>query len=266
MSYNINGGSVRKRKVKLKYKNIFLFMISFLFLIFVFLKIGIYMEEKNEMVKIITDLSLLNATYHKRNDSESTYIRPPENLNDIYYQYIVKDFMEVDMTPFLSKNKDTRGFLSIEGTSFSYPFVLEKENDFYKTHSYYQTKHPTGWLHIHKDCDLSRFQNVVFYADGNRARDVFQLSDIFDSSFLKKQNLIYLSTNQNNSLWKPFSIYIASSIPSTFSTPYLLSKRSLVPFSIHVDENDIFLSIITRYKKNEFLILHAKLVKKMIRE
>lgn len=268
MRYNIDGGSMKKRKVKIKYKNVFLFFFLTILLtifLFFFLITVFYMREKNDMTKILTDLSLIDCVYHRKNDQFSTYVRPPENMEDSYYNYIMKDFIEVDLSPLTSKNRDTKGYIQIEGTSFSYPFVLEKEKGYYQNHSYYNKENAAGWLYIKEDSTLDSFQNTVLYADGKDGDEVFSLKPLLEKGWSKENYLVKISTAKTNSLWKPFSIYIASTTNNLLEEPYLLSKRSLSSFATTVSKEDIILTIITRHHKNQLLIMHAKLVKKMKR-
>ena len=224
------------------------------------------MNEENEINKIETDLSLMDMIHNKKEDSKDTYVRPPENEIDSYYQYIIKDFMEVDFDSLLTKNKDTKGYIQIEGTTFSYPFVLEKEKNFYKTHSYYHRENKVGWLSIRNEKNLDTFDNIVFYADGERADRLFDLSFAFEKKWLKEDNLVRLSTEKTNSLWKPFSIYLAKDTTYHFENPFTLSKRSIFNFSTYLTKEDSILTILVRYKKKEIIVLHAKLIKKMRRE
>lgn len=266
MRYNKSGGSMKK--VCVQNKNIFflILFVIFTFLLFFFLSSFIsYQNKKNDMAKLLLDLSLMEATSHKKNDLESTYVHPSENLKDPYYTYILKDFLEADMGAFLSKNKDTKGYIQIEGTSFSYPFVSFQKG-FYKTHSYYQKENDVGWLYMDEKSNLDTFSSLVLYADGKKGDSVFSLKEVLQKKFLKENNLVKLSTEKTNSLWKPFSVYIAKEPSSFKENPYTLLLRSSFPFSVDVDEKDTVLTIVTRFSKNKVLVFHAKLVKKMERE
>lgn len=268
MRYNIDGGSMKKKKVRIKYKKVFLFFFFMLLgigFLSVLVKTIFYMREKNDMTKILTDLSLMDCVHHKKNDQLETYVNPPENTEDSYYTYIMKDFMEADLSMLFSKNKDTKGYIQIEGTPFSYPFVLEREKGYYQNHSYYKKENAVGWLYIKDKNTLDTFQNTILYADGKKADEVFLLTPLLKKQWAKEDYLVKISTDKTNSLWKPFSIYIASDTNDRFEDPYLLSKRSLSSFATTVNKEDIILTIITRYHTKQVLIMHAKLVKKMKR-
>lgn len=264
--YNKNGDTMKKKKVRIRYKNVFLFLLLFLlffFLILFLLSYISYIGEKNEVTKIMTDLSLTDFLHHKKSDRENILVDPTEKK--LYFSAILKDYMEVDMYPLLLKNKDTKGYILIEGTSFAFPFVMDKDH-FYQKHSYYQTKNRIGWLYLDKKANLDTFQNMVLYADGKWADEFFSLSKTLDISWSQQNYFVYLSTSQTNSLWKPFGIYFINESSSFFNEDISFSKKSFVPFSTSVKKDDVILSIVTRFSSSQMLVLRAKLIKKMERE
>ena len=90
----------------------------------------------------------------------------------------------------------------------------------------------------------------------------------------KNKHLIYTSTENQNSIWQIFSIYI---IPTTddyltinFENNFSdftkkITNRSIYNFNVSLSDNDKILTLSTCYNKDKKLVLHAKLVKFQLR-
>ena len=84
-----------------------------------------------------------------------------------------------------------------------------------------------------------------------------------------------MPTESENTLWQVFSIYRVSTtndyIKTTFSSnedfinwSSILIDRSAYNFNTYINENDTILTLSTCYNNNEKVVLHAKLIKKVI--
>lgn len=265
MRYNKYGDTMKKRLEKMDYRKVAILLFCVLFFLCFFYFLFSYktrIEEKNEFNKILTELSLMDFLHHQNDKNQTENSKKEELEKDAF---LLKDFKEVEINMLLPKNEDTKGYIQVEGTSFSYPFVSFK-NGFYQNHSYYQKENQIGWVYISQEANMENLQNMVFYADGKRAKEYFSISEVLEETWKKNNPAIFVSTSKTNSIWKPFSVYIQKGFPNTKENAEVFAKKSIIPFSVKVGSKDTILSIISRHSSDEMLILHAKLMKKMNRE
>ena len=212
-------------------------------------------------------------------DNSKTEIIKQENINkdDPYYDFIKMNLIDVDFTELKRKNKDTVGWLQVNGTNINYPFVQTSNNNFYLNHSFNKTINGAGWVFLDYRNNINNLdKNTIIYAHGRLNNTMFgTLRTILKSDWVNNTNnhVIRISTEGENSLWQVFSVY---KIPNT--SDYLdinfsnndfkkftekLIKRSSYNFNTMVDENDKILTLSTCYDDNNKVVLHAKLIKKM---
>ena len=89
-------------------------------------------------------------------------------------------------------------------------------------------------------------------------------------------HIIKLSTETENTLWQVFSVYHIKTENYYITTNFkndeefqkfidTISSRSKLKFDATVDVNDTILTLSTCYKTDEKVVLHAKLIKKEVR-
>ena len=123
-------------------------------------------------------------------------------------------------------------------------------------------------------------KNTIIYAHGRLNGTMFgSLKNIFNSDWFNDINnhVVKLSTESENTLWQVFSVY---HIPTTsdylqvkFSndTDFLdfinmLKSRSQYDFNVEFSAEDKILTLSTCYNDEERVVLHAKLIKREVRE
>ena len=125
--------------------------------------------------------------------------------------------------------------------------------------------------------NLSR--NTVIYGHGRLNTTMFgSLKNILTSDWLdnKDNYVVKLSTPLENTLWQVFSVYNIKSENYYITTDFrdddefktfidTISKRSKLKFDASVDVNDIILTLSTCRAGDEKVVLHAKLIKKEVR-
>ena len=151
---------------KIKWKNVLL--ISFMFLCISLLVISI-----NEGISWYKDNKKINSQVDDLiNKTNITVV--PDNLNteiinqseidefDPYWDYIKMNLINVDFSELLSENKDTVGWIQINGTNINYPIVQTSDNDYYLTHAFDKSWNSAGWVFMDYRNDSEDFdKNIV---------------------------------------------------------------------------------------------------------
>lgn len=224
-----------------------------------------------------------NVVIEEVEDTEQTeIINPPKEESDAnpYWDYIKMSLINVDFSNLLSINKDTKGWLQVNGTNINYPFVQASDNDYYLTRDFNGNKNSAGWVYLDYRNNIDELdQNTIIYAHGRLNGTMFgSLKNIFDSNWFDNtdNHVIKLSTATENTLWQVFSVY---HIPTTSDYLYtnfataeefmdfvtMLKSRSQYDFNVEFNENDKILTLSTCYNSEERVVLHAKLIKKEVR-
>ena len=122
-------------------------------------------------------------------------------------------------------------------------------------------------------------KNTIIYAHGRLDNTMFgSLKNILTSGWLNNKNnyIVKLSTEYENNLWQVFSVYKIKTTNDYLQISFIsnesfleftdkLIKRSDFNFNTKVNENDKILTLSTCYNEKEKVVLHAKLIKRVIK-
>ena len=265
-------------------------LIAFLFML-VFIGVGVFsgvkvlawkMDSDNTyaQIEMIND----NVVIEEVEDTESTeIINPPEEENTAnpYWDYIKMNLINVDFTNLLSINSDTKGWIQVNGTNINYPFVQTIDNEYYLKRDFNKKNNSAGWVYIDYRNDVENFdRNTILYAHGRLNGTMFgSLKNIFESDWFDDVNnhVIKLSTLTENTLWQVFSVYHIPTTSDYLQTEFssnedflefvnMLEERSQYEFNVEFNESDKILTLSTCYNDQERVVLHAKLIKREVRE
>ena len=265
-------------------------LIAFLFML-VFIGVGVFsgvkvlawkMDSDNTyaQIEMIND----NVVIEEVEDTESTeIINPPEEENTAnpYWDYIKMNLINVDFTNLLSINSDTKGWIQVNGTNINYPFVQTIDNEYYLKRDFNKKSNSAGWVYMDYRNDVENFdRNTILYAHGRLNGTMFgSLKNIFDSDWFDDVNnhVIKLSTLTENTLWQVFSVYHIPTTSDYLQTEFssnedflefvnMLEERSQYVFNVEFNESDKILTLSTCYNDQERVVLHAKLIKREVRE
>ena len=265
-------------------------LIAFLFML-VFIGVGVFsgvkvlawkMDSDNTyaQIEMIND----NVVIEEVEDTESTeIINPPEEENTAnpYWDYIKMNLINVDFTNLLSINSDTKGWIQVNGTNINYPFVQTIDNEYYLKRDFNKKNNSAGWVYIDYRNDVENFdRNTILYAHGRLNGTMFgSLKNIFESDWVDDVNnhVIKLSTLTENTLWQVFSVYHIPTTSDYLQTEFssnedflefvnMLEERSQYEFNVEFNESDKILTLSTCYNDQERVVLHAKLIKREVRE
>ena len=279
----LEGCDILKRKIRIKLKNVFLALfILILITTLIISSINIIkwlIDSKNtkEEIEIINDeVNVIEVEDSAETEIINTETEKIEKENP-YWDYIKMDLINVDFNELKQKNSETAGWLQVGGTNINYPFVQAKNNDFYLTHSFDKSYNKSGWVFMDYRNNKKEFnKNTIIYAHGRMNNTMFgSLRKVLTNGWLDNNNnhIIKLSTEQENTLWQVFSVYV---IPTTndyiqvnFSDnqEFLefgnkLLNRSEFNFKTNINKDDKILTLSTCYNDEKKTVLHAKLIKR----
>ena len=200
-----------------------------------------------------------------------------QKKESIYWSYIKMNMITVDFTDLIKQNKDTKGWIQVNGTNINYPFVQSNDNAYYLNHSFNKKKNEAGWVFLDYGNNINNLdKNTIIYAHGRNDRTMFgSLRFILNNGWINNKNnfVIKISTEKENSMWQIVSAY---HIPVT--SDYLITNftdnndfmefanmiidRSMYDFDTKINENDYLLTLSTCYNKTDRMVIHAKLIKK----
>ena len=203
-----------------------------------------------------------------------------QKKESIYWSYIKMNMITVDFTDLIKQNKDTKGWIQVNGTNINYPFVQSNDNAYYLNHSFNKKKNEAGWVFLDYRNDINNLsKNNIIYAHSRLDKTMFgSLKNILSNNWYKNtdNHIIKLSTEKENTLWQVFSVYHIKTENYYITTDFkndeefqkfinTISSRSKLKFDATVDVNDTILTLSTCYKTDEKVVLHAKLIKKEVR-
>ena len=199
-----------------------------------------------------------------------------QKKESIYWSYIKMNMITVDFTDLIKQNKDTKGWIQVNGTNINYPFVQSNDNAYYLNHSFNKKKNEAGWVFLDYRNDINNLsKNNIIYAHSRLDKTMFgSLKNITKSSWFNNTNnyVIKIATEKSNTLWEVFSVY---HIPTT--SDYLqisfnsdeefldfankLKERSYHKFNTNIYKTDKIITLSTCFNDNEKVVMHARLIK-----
>ncbi|MCH5167728.1 MAG: class B sortase [Erysipelotrichales bacterium] len=236
--------------------------------------------DNNNTNKVIDNLSNIVDVDKSAGEAELIEQETKISKDDPYWDYIKMDLINVDFQDLKKQNKETVGWIQVNGTNINYPFVQTTDNDFYLNHSFDRKYNGAGWVFMDYRNDISNLdKNTILYAHSRLNKTMFgSLKNIFTSGWLNNKDnyVIKLSTEYENTLWQVFSVY---RIPSTndyirvvfnddnqfIEWTNMILKRSSHNFKTTVSKNDHILTLSTCGDNDTKVVLHAKLIKKETR-
>lgn len=272
----------KKRKRKIKKSIIILaiwILLFFCLTIYGLIKIILWFKDSQEIKRQIDDINDSIEVIELDNKESTEIINPPENKEDIYWDYTKLSLIDVNFKELLEKNSDTVGWLKIEGTNVNYPIVQTTDNSYYLTRDFNKKKNKGGWIFLDYRNNINNLNNnTIIYGHGLLNKAMFgSLKNTLKSTWYKNtdNHIIRLSTPTENTMWQIFSIYTISvtsdylQINFSSDIEYLrfltkLKKRSTNKFNTTINERDIILTLSTCDNNIGRLVIHAKLIKKEV--
>lgn len=222
-------------------------------------------EEINKTVKI-----------EEVNEENSNEVNPPEEKESDYWYYVKMPLINVNFNELLEKNKDTIGWIKVNGTNINYPIVQTDDNDYYLTHSYDKKYNDAGWIFMDYRNNIDNLSNnTIIYGHSRLDKSMFgSLKNITKSDWYKNKDnyIIKLSTPNKNTMWQVFSVYKIPTETYYITTDFndnneyqtfidTISKRSIYEFNATPNVKDKILTLSTCADGDKKVVMHAKLIK-----
>lgn len=251
---------------KIKYKIMALVSLNIFLLGYMnYLKVDIDDERNKEVMEEVEDDLLVNK--------EIYLINPPEDDAN-YWDFVNSEPLNVNFEDLMLHNKETVGWLKVEGTSINYPIVQTNNNSFYLTHSFDKTKNEAGWVFSDYRNNLDNLNNnTIIY--GHRRLDMSMfgsLINVLKKDYLQdiSKHFIRLATPNSNMVWQVVSVYTIPKESYYLKTYFMdedyeeflntILKRSIYNFKTKLDKDDKILTLSTCQNNNgDRIVLHAKL-------
>lgn len=269
---------MRKNKLK-KILPIIIIFICFIFASYSYYKIikwNIDNKKIDDIVKKIEEEQIIEEV----EDNENTIIvnPPEENIkkDNPYWDYMKMNLIDVDLTNLKEKNQDVVGWIKVNGTNINYPFVQTTNNNYYLSKDINKNSNSAGWVFMDYRNNINTLdKNTILYAHSRVNGTMFgSLKNIMNNDWYnnKLNHVIKLSTENVNTLWQVFSVYITSvtndylqidfnSDESYYDFLKELQEKSAYTFDVSLNHLDKILTLSTCFKENERVVMHAKLIK-----
>ena len=236
----------------------------------------VFTISSNKIKKISGNISnIADVTEVKESDNSSD--NNIEVVSDDYFKYKDVSMLDVNFNELLKQNKDTKGWIKVEGTNVNYPFVQSADNEYYLKHSYDNTYNKKGWVFLDYRNDMDNLdKNTILYAHGLMNNAMFgSLRRTVKQDWAKNKNnrIIKISTPSSMLLFEVFSSYTIEPesyyITSEFSGDEEFStfidtikSRSFYDYNTSVSIDDKILTLSSCYDNKKRMVLHAKLIAK----
>lgn len=275
---------VIRKKRRIKWKNVFLALFVLICLVglgtslFNIIKWKIEAKTTNNQIetaqKVVKPVEIID------NDKIEIIEQEKVPLDNPYWEYVQMNLIDVDFNDLKNINPSTIGWIQVNGTNINYPFVQTNDNKYYLNHSFNKSKNSAGWVFMDYRNNISVLdKNTIIYAHGRLDNTMFgSLKNILTSGWLNNKNnyIVKLSTEYENNLWQVFSVYKIKTTNDYLQISFIsnesfleftdkLIKRSDFNFNTKVNENDKILTLSTCYNEKEKVVLHAKLIKRVIK-
>lgn len=267
-----------KTVYKIKWKNL-CNLLSIIVVALIILFGSIYLLKDNANYKktedVIKKISKNVKVSNIADDEKTSTIPPDSTLSkfDSYWKYIKLGLIEADMSSLKKINSDSIGFIEVKGTDFSYP-VVQRDNEFYKTHSYDKKENSYGWIYLDEKNNIDSLDtNTIIYGNKQLRTTLFKdLEKLFDEEWNTNDDnfIIKYSTSQYSTLWQIISVYKTETqdhLKTTFDTDENLEAyieniitKSEIKFKADARTSDKFLTLTTNSKSSN-IVVHAKLIK-----
>lgn len=227
-------------------------------------------DEKNS-IKLEETLQSLNNMENIESSNEIEISNDINNDKEKEPEILEKSYQNV--YDVLKKiNKDTIGYLTVNGTRVSLPIVQSSNNDYYLTRDFEKNYSSLGWAFADYRNNFDTLdQNTIIYGHTYKDTAIFSsLQYTLNKSWFnnKDNHIIEFSIKNEDTKWQIFSIYTIDKTSDYLRINYnddsdkfinTIIKRSKYDFNVDVDNTDNILTLSTCYiTDKQRLVIHAK--------
>ena len=277
--------NTNEKKIKVNKFILFFRIISIIIIIYcLFYILTWFLENKksSDMLKKVTESSVLNTVTIQIPDSTESSNNPEENPgnqnkpNNSTTNTTKKIITySLNFNNLLSINTDTVGWISVPNTSINYPVVKHLDNKFYLNHSFDKSYNKAGWIFAdYRNKFDGTDKNIIVYGHNRVDNSMFAtLANTQKKYWYSNPSNKYITFNNPNGQIYVYEIFSAYTIKS--ETYYLtttfkddndyqnflntMRNRSIYNFGVNVTAKDKILTLSTCDSSGKSrIIVHAK--------
>ncbi len=197
---------------------------------------------------VLSSLYMIN--YFRESDAQHDIV---EEVRQVYKQEVVEKDDEGVFLSFedvITKNSDTKAWLTIPGTEVDNPVVLGTDNNFYLKHNFLKEKSRYGTLYFDAASQITAdntSQNLVIYGHEMKDGSMFgTLKRYKNLNFYKQNPTFTMRTLYDDATYKIFSVFITNASPAQdngyvfeYRTPVFQSQDTFLAFVSQLKERSI---------------------------
>jgi sortase B len=184
----------------------------------------------------------------------------------------------IDFNSLLNINQDVIGYLIVPGTNINYPVVQTSDNNYYLSHNLKREDSKMGWIFMdYRNQKNMSDLNTIIYGHAIISKNIMfgSLYNVLNENWLSNSDNYIIQYLTKDCIYK-YQVFSTYTIPkenyyltinfqniNDFYQTLLL--RSIHDYHVSLNSTDQILTLSTCYKNNSRLVLHAKLLNKLVR-
>lgn len=221
-----------------------------------------------------SDVEITSINTIDKNSSLDSNDISSDNLNGSS-QNTVKDYYksfksDSDLLSLMAINNNIKGFIRVDSTNISYPFLQFSDNSYYLEHDLFNNYNAKGYIFLdyRNDSNISNNYNTILYGHHLLNKTMFGTLD----KVLDNNPTITIKTSTNTYLYQVFSYY--ETLPEAYylQTEFLnlnkyleflntIKNRSMKDYNVSVLETDKIITLSTCSLDNtKRIVVHGKLL------
>lgn len=221
-----------------------------------------------------SDVEITSINTIDKNSSLDSNDISSDNLNGSS-QNTVKDYYksfksDSDLLSLMAINNNIKGFIRVDSTNISYPFLQFSDNSYYLEHDLFNNYNAKGYIFLdyRNDSNISNNYNTILYGHHLLNKTMFGTLD----KVLDNNPTITIKTSTNTYLYQVFSYY--ETLPEAYylQTEFLnlnkyleflntIKNRSMKDYNVLVLETDKIITLSTCSLDNtKRIVVHGKLL------
>ncbi len=221
-----------------------------------------------------SDVEITSINTIDKNSSLDSNDISSDNLNGSS-QNTIKDYYksfksDSDLLSLMAINNNIKGFIRVDSTNISYPFLQFSDNSYYLEHDLFNNYNAKGYIFLdyRNDSNISNNYNTILYGHHLLNKTMFGTLD----KVLDNNPTITIKTSTNTYLYQVFSYY--ETLPEAYylQTEFLnlnkyleflntIKNRSMKDYNVSVLETDKIITLSTCSLDNtKRIVVHGKLL------
>ena len=160
---------------KKKKKRIIFIIIGIIIIILICIMLYIILNNFNDKKEISNSVNNINKKVIIEEVIEGEEVNPPENKNDIYWDYLNYNMININFNELKSINDETVGWIQVNNTNINYPVVKHSDNEYYLKHQFDKSYNTAGWVFMDYRNNNNSFENknTIIYGHALKNKAIF---------------------------------------------------------------------------------------------